>query len=299
MISTRHALAALLLVAALPGCGLYFGHEHGDDIVGDPFYPDAGPNPGHPYPDAPDPPGGGGGGTFARCEDGVVRSIGLASLPAGDMPGHGAGTLIGHCATSSCQSAIAECTGNNCQAAMNYVCTAPATLGAPTTLQGSACSTPNDTVSYGETTTCGQAVGGGTCTCDGSSFDCTPSSPTAQVHAQLVGKWSGMVYPPSFAQPYPVSLWIYPDGTYWADAPSGPTYTNAFYYGGDGPHPWRRIDVLATSDTLGAYANIGIFTDFNVGALSSLFVSSTTLTFTYNASWQSCGQPFTFQLTRQ
>lgn len=286
-----------LISVQLAGCALYFG-ELGDDDP--PQAPD--PYPGGSGSGSGETGGGGGSGdplgayTFARCEDGVIRRIGMSDLPGGDMPGHGEGLVVGHC-EDGCRSAVVECTDGDCTDAYATVCEVDPALGAPTTLQGSSCS-GSETVAYGETTTCGQAVPGGTCACNGSTFDCTPATGTAAVHAALVGKWHGMVTPPDFATPYPVTLWIYPDGTYWGECTQGPSYCNAFYYGGDGPHPWRRISVLSTSASTGAYADIGLFYDFNVGAISSLYVSPTTLTFTFNASWHSCGQPFTFQLTR-
>jgi hypothetical protein len=285
----------VLVITALSslgaGCTLYFGNGSADDI----YIP----------PDADGSGSGWGSGsgsgsdlrTWARCEEGVVRRL-QTDLPPGDMPGHGAGVVIGMC-EAACQSAIAECPAGNCTDAFSTVCGAPAAKGAPTPLQGATCSASNNTVSYGETTKCGESIPGGTCTCNTGTYNCTPATGTAAIHASLVGKWRGMVSPPDFTAPYPVSLWIYPDGTYWGECTEGPSYCNAFYYGGDGPHPWRRIKVLADSSSTGAYADIGIFYSFNVGALSNLYVSDTTLTFTYNAAWQNCAQPFYFTLTRQ
>jgi hypothetical protein len=108
-----------------------------------------------------------------------------------------------------------------------------------------------------------------------------------------------VVTPPGFAAPYPITLWIYPDGTYWPDCAND--HCSAFYYGGDGPAPDRKITILSTSPTAGAWANIVI--DFGLltpdtGALSSLVVDATTLRFTFFASWSGCDQPFDVNLTR-
>ena len=92
-------------------------------------------------------------------------------------------------------------------------------------------------------------------------------------------------------------MWVYPDGTYWAECASTSCYT-AFYYGGDGPHPWRKINVLSETSQLGATADIGMFYDHNIGALTSLFVDATTLRFKFYASWFTCTQPFDVSLTR-
>ena len=121
------------------------------------------------------------------------------------------------------------------------------------------------------------------------------------VQADLVGKWSGLVTPPSFSQPYAVSLWIYPDGTYWAECTNGVSYCTPFYYGGNGPHPDRKLTILSTSPTAGAWANIGIYfggSPPNTGAVSALVVDAHQLRFTFFASWFGCGQPFYFDLSR-
>jgi hypothetical protein len=285
----RPAMRALALVAVvlLPSCTLYFG-DGGDDapypVEPDPFPPDAAVLP----PD-PDPVG-----LFARCEDGK-RYVTQGGAGPHDTPGHGLGTPAGSC-PGGCRSAVVECLGNDCTNALAALCTTAATTGASCALQGTTCS-GTATAGCAQTSTCGQALDGGSCTCSGSKYACTNTPAMAAVHAKLVGKWKGTATTPWVA-PYPVSIWIYPDGTYWAECTTT-AYCNAFYYGGDGPHPWRRIKLLSASDTLGAWADIGVFTSFNIGAISSLFVNDTTLTFTFNASWHNCSQPITYSLTRE
>jgi hypothetical protein len=90
-----------------------------------------------------------------------------------------------------------------------------------------------------------------------------------------------------------------PDGTYWPDCAL--QHCSAFYYGGDGPSPQRKITILSASPSVGSWADIAI--DFgnarpNLSSLSALVVDATTLRFTFSASWFSCGQPFDFNLTR-
>ena len=292
----RASLCPTLVVAALTtltGCTLYFGGESYDDVYyppdATPYYPpDSGPD--HDYPPSY---------AFARCEDGTIRHIQLPELPPGDMPGHGAGTLAGTC-PNGCRSAVAQCaSAYDCTQADQRVCNAPiATGGELSKYQGQTC-TGSSTLTYTNTNGCGQVFPGGTCSCDASGkYQCTASSNTAGVHASLVGKWRGTVIPPSFAQPYQISLWVYPDGTYWAECASASCYT-AFYYGGDGPHPWRKINVLSETSQLGGTANIGMFYDGNLGALTSLFVDATTLRFKFYAAWFGCSQPFDVSLTRQ
>ncbi|HTL34021.1 MAG TPA: hypothetical protein VL326_12890 [Kofleriaceae bacterium] len=292
---TTAVLVAVLgtLTSLASGCTLYWGGETADDYyyppdAGPQYYPDAYP---YPYPDA-----AGGSISFARCEDGTIRHISMSSLPPGDMPGHGAGTVAGTCA-NGCRSAIARCaTAYDCAQADQRVCNAPIATGPTSSFQGQACSSSSN-VTYTNTNACGQVYPGGTCMCDSSGkYACSSSTDTASIHASLVGKWHGTVTPPSFATPYQITLWIYPDGTYWSDC-AGANCT-AFYYGGDGPHPWRKINVLSQTTQLGATANIGMFYDTNIGALTSLFVDATTLRFTFYAAWFGCSQPFDVSLTR-
>jgi hypothetical protein len=292
----RRASAAVLVVAVgsvlASGCTLYFGGSNAED---DYYYPDAGPYPYYPDAYITDTPGP--TLAFARCEDNTIRHIKLDGLPSGAMPGHGAGIQAGTC-PNGCRSAIAQCTSPyDCAQADQKVCNAPIATGPTSTFQGQSC-TSSSTVTYTNTNQCGQVFPGGTCSCNTSNkYACTTASDTASVHASLVGKWHGTVTPPSFATPYQISLWIYPDGTYWATCASSNCQT-AFYYGSDGPHPWRKINVLSTTTQLGATADIGMFYSGNLGALTSMFVDSTTLRFTFFAAWFGCSQPFDVSLTR-
>jgi hypothetical protein len=290
------AIAALVSLGAT-GCTLYFGGG-GDDYSGDDVYypPDARPY----YPDAGPIYDGGGGAsmTFARCEDGKIRHVSFSQLPTYTMPGHGAGTVVAATCANGCRSAIAQCASTtNCTQADQAVCNAPIATGPVSTFQGQTCS-GSSTVTYTNTNQCGQVYPGGTCTCDASGkYACTAASDTAGVHADLVGKWHGTVTPPSFATPYQISLWIYADGTYWAECTSSNCYA-PLYYGGNGPHPWRKINVLSIGNQIGATANIGMFYSSNLGAMTSIFVTDTTLRFTLYAAWFGCSQPFDFNLTR-
>lgn len=148
-------------------------------------------------------------------------------------------------------------------------------------------------------TACSNPVEGSTCTCTTGRYQCTQTTPAATTQVLLVGKWRGVVTTPGFAAPYPITLWIYPDGTYWAEC-SEPSCT-AFYYGGDGPSPRRKLTILSTSETVGSWADITIdfgFSPPNLGAVSALVVNPSTLRFTFSASWFNCGQPFDVNLTR-
>lgn len=286
----RRVLGFVLVTSLflLAGCQLYFdggpGNGSGSGSGGSGWVPDSGP---HNWPDASTD-------AMARCEDGTLYKVGPPNFSS-DQPGHGAGTVFGQC-PGECRSAVVACTSSSCSNAAATLCQAPASEGRACALDGTACS-GTATIECPQSTTCGYSVPGSACTCSNGTYDCTPHSDVAGVHAALVGKWRGTVNPPDFSAPYEVSLWIYPDGTYWGEC-NEPS-CSAFYYGGDGPHPWRKIEVLSASPTEGAWANIGVFTDFNVGALSALTVNSTNLAFTYNASWHNCGQPFFFNLTRE
>lgn len=276
----RYALLAT--VFALSGCTLYFDGPGGDDSP-PPIYPDSGP---HPLPDAAHY-------NMERCENGKLYLIDFNDF--GDQPGRGQGTQVGTCA-NGCKSAAMLCDGPSCPTGQGALCTAPPSTGKQCQLAGTQCS-GTGTIDCPQSTTCGFSVPSSTCTCVNGLYTCSTDSSIAGVQAQLVGKWRGTVTPPSFAQPYEVSLWIYPDGTYWGESINSSIPT--FYYGNDGPHPWRKIQVLSTSPTAGSWADVGVFTSFNIGALSALIVTSTKLTFTFNASWHNCGQPFYFNLTRE
>jgi hypothetical protein len=292
----RPILAAILL----SGCSLYFPsngpHGHGGD---DDYVPDAS----YVIDDAslPDanielPPGT--TPALARCENGTLRGVTDPTGP--DQPGHGAGSLLGTCA-HGCQSASIECTAG-CENAME-LCQLPASAGASCELVGTSC-TAGSTIACPQETACGLSVPSSTCTCQGGVYACTEVTPIAETQQAIVGQWSGTVTPPSFAQPYQVSLWIYPDGSYWAECAGGDCQ-HAFYYGGDGPLPDRRITIVSDAADTGAYARIAI--DFggyfygtapNVGGIAGLTVDATHLRFTFYAAWFGCDQPFLFDLTR-
>ncbi len=281
-------LALFATVLALSGCQLYFNGPEGDDGGGSgsqTWLPDSGP-----HPDTS------GGERMIRCED---NKLYRTSWDQFDQAPHGAGTQIGSC-PNGCKSASLLCEGSSCPSGQ-ALCTAPPSTGKQSLLQGSYC-TGTATIESPQSTTCGYSVPGSTCTCAGGTYSCTPRTDIATVQTTMVGKWRGTVRPPSFSQPYEVSLWIYPDGSYWGECSGGAgggAACSTFYYGGDAPHPWRKISVLSTSATAGAWADIGQFQDFNTGAISALIATSTKLTFTYNASWHNCGQPFYFDLTRE
>jgi hypothetical protein len=215
-----------------------------------------------------------------------------------DQPGHGAGRLIGRCA-GACRSAAVACGSADCRDAAQTLCGAPASPGATCPLEGTACRGA-EAIQCPETTGCGNAVAGSSCACANGAYHCTQLTAAARIQAAIVGKWRGTVTTPGFTPPYPVTLWIYPDGTYWPDCAA--EHCSAFYYGGDGPAPDRRITVLSTADTTGAWADIAI--DFgltaspNTGALAGLVVDDTTLRFTFYASWFGCSQPIDVSLTR-
>jgi hypothetical protein len=269
------------VLICLAGCSLYFHQDSppgGDDV------------------DAPTvirPPAG--PVAIVRCEDSHLLQIGAQDYEP-TQPGHSVGIPVGTCA-GACRSAAYVCPGGNCAGAETALCAAAPSSGAPCDLQGASCT--GAPVECPATSTCGDSLPGSSCACSGGVYACTPHGSTATIQQQIVGKWQGTVHPPSFSSDYQVSLWIYPDGTYWAQC--NDALCTAFYYGGDGPYPDRTISILSTSPTEGAWANIGIYfgsSPPNIGAIQALTVSNTTLRFTFNASWFGCGQPFFFDLTR-
>ena len=283
----------LMLLMSLSGCSLYFNTHDGvgDDRV------DAGDPDLHPLPDAAAPV------AMVRCEDGTLREVHVEEY-AVDLPTHGAGDLVGHCAGGTgCASAAYACLGGDCDGAYDALCNAPPSTGEACALAGTACSA-SDPIACPQSTKFGPAVPRGTCTCGAGGMSCAPGPGVAALQQQLVGKWQGTVTSP-FAAPYTVSVWIYPDGSYWAECDPDSDDANgrctAFYYGGDGPKPLRKLAILATDNDNGAYADIAI--DFataspNIGAIQSLSVSDTALQFTFFASWNGCTQPIVFSLTR-
>ena len=295
-------LAVVLLV--VPGCSLYFPSPGGADDgpvpdarIGVPDArsppPDAYvPPDAHVPPDAYVPPGA----AMARCEDGELRVVATADTWP-EAPGHGAGRSIGRCA-GACRSAAALCSDPACTNAAQALCEAPISVGATCPLDDATCQ-GTESIDCPETTACSVALPGSTCTCTNGSYRCSQLTAAAAVQAGIVGKWRGMVTTPGFTPPYPITLWIYPDGTYWPDCALD--HCSAFYYGGDGPSPRRKITILSTAASVGASADIAIdfgYSPAPVGALSALVVDATNLRFTFSAAWSSCGQPFDVSLTR-
>jgi hypothetical protein len=277
-------LVAALAVVVLAGCSLYLGSP---GMAADDEVP----------PDSTEPPPPADDVTIARCEDGALYQVSVPRYQAA-QPGHGTGHLAGHC-SGACRSAAVECTEPTCASAAATLCGAPPSTGAACDLEGAAC-TSGETLECPQSTVCGTSLAGASCACGaGDMLHCTPETDAPEVQAALVGKWQGTVTPPSFAAPYAITLWIYPDGTYWAEAV--PPQNIAFYYGGDGPHPERRITILSSSPTLGSWADIGINfggDDTTIGSLSALTVDASHLRFTFMPSWLGCERPFQFDLNR-
>src|SRR5215510_12402155 len=218
------AFALVLLLAS--GCSLYFRPSPQSDD-GPP--PDARPVPPDGYrppppdayqpppdayqppPDAYQPPPS--GGLMARCEDGQLLVTSAETFP--EEGGHGTGRPIGRCA-GSCRSAAVFCTTADCSDAGPTLCGAPASVGATCPLEGSSCR-GTESIDCPETTACSVAVVGSHCTCANGTYHCTQQTLAPATQASIVGKWRGTVTTPGFTAPYPITLWIYPDGTYWPD----------------------------------------------------------------------------------
>src|SRR5262249_37870349 len=153
-----------------------------------------------------------------------------------EAPGHGAGRTIGRC-LGACRSAAVLCTSAECANAAQALCDAPISVGATCPLDGTAYQGA-ESIDCPETTACSSAVPGSTCTCVDGAYRCSQVTAAAMVQSAIVGKWRGTVTTPGFTAPYSITLWIYPDGTYWPDC--GLANCSAFYYGGDGPSPRRK-----------------------------------------------------------
>ena len=235
---------------------------------------------------------------MVRCEDGVVFGIfaDRTYVPGGTFPGHGVGQHMGAC-TAECRSSSAWCDSGSCDGAIAAVCGAPASSGKTCELAGSACQ-GSETIACPQTLSCASTLTSASCTCVQGKYQCSELAPIAATQQALVGKWRGTVTPPSFTAPYEVSLWIYPDGTYWPEGGNHP----AFYYGGDGPHPDRKISILSVSPTAGAWAEIGIVfgsSPASIGAITGLTVDPTSLRFSYVDAWIDCTRQFTYVLARE
>jgi hypothetical protein len=235
---------------------------------------------------------------IARCEDGQIYSIAVTSTNT-TQPPHGSGPMIGHC-QGGCRSAAAFCPSGDCASAIETLCEAPVSQGATCSLDGAPCQGA-ESIDCPETSACSEPVPNATCACTNGSYSCTPVTTAATTQAGIVGKWHGVVTPPTgFPAPWPITLWIYPDGTYWAECAGGGCIA-ALWFEPDGPSPRRRITLLSTMPLLGAWASITVDTGFsppNVGELSALVVNDTTLRFTFTAGYWDCGQPIDVNLAR-
>src|ERR1043165_2234236 len=177
----------LFAAASLAGCNLYFGS---DDSSGDPsstfdaghvYIPDG-------FIDAYIPPSQA-VIAHARCEDGTLRHVFFDQEPLWGTPGHGAGVVVGSC-IAGCRSAVSRCASpTNCTQADADVCGAPPATGPTSTLQGQSCSDTDSLVTYTTMNQCGQVFPGGTCVCNANTYQCSPSTDTADVHSELAGKW--------------------------------------------------------------------------------------------------------------
>ena len=276
-------MTRLAWLVALSGCSLYFKPS---PINEDDAPPDGGVQ--LPQPD--------GSVAIVRCEDGALREVHVQPFTV-DMPRHGSGDPVGHCA-AECRSASFVCAGDDCGGAVTALCEAAPSTGAACDIAGTACD-GSGSIECPFATTCGDSVAGATCACNGSTYDCAPRDQPA-IQQGIVGKWQGTVHAPSFSLDYAVTMWIYPDGSYWAECDTGSC--TAFYYGGDGPYPDRKLTILASDPMHGASADIGIYfgtSPANTGAIEALTASDTALRFTFYASWFGCAEPFTFDLTRE
>src|SRR5215510_3250983 len=231
--------AVLLLVAS--GCSYYFGppRDRGDDgpppdaaTRPDAYRPpDAGvPPDAYPVPDADYPPDAMWiVATQARCEDGVLRAVDLPVriwLP--ELPGHGEGRVFGHCATATCRSAAVMCADSTCAEATDALCSAPISIGRTCELDGAACQ-GTGSIDCPVVPGCSAPQPGSTCSCANGHYQCAQVTDAAEVQAALVGKWHGTFMPPFASPPYPISMWIYPDGTYWDECAQSDC--TAIYFG--------------------------------------------------------------------
>jgi hypothetical protein len=153
---------------------------------------------------------------------------------------------------------------------------------------------------------CSSLVQVGSCACAEGTWRCEPACADGlcsaeEVLAAMVGTWQGMVDPPPFSAPYPVTLEILPDGHYIGDCPLEDCTT--FYYGMDGYHDLARLWVEAQTE-LGAFVAIELVfgpngsTATSPGLLRGVRVDADTMTFTFIDAWLGCVRPFEFTLQR-
>jgi hypothetical protein len=143
----------------------------------------------------------------------------------------------------------------------------------------------------------------GRCSCTGGTWQCEPACADGlcsaeEVLAAMAGSWEGMVSPPPFTSPYPVTLEIQPNGRYEANCPLEDC--TAFYYDSDAPHDLKRLWIEAQTE-LGAFVAIDIFGNgpgTSHGTLRPVHVDGDTMSFTFIDSWSGCGREFDFTLQR-
>lgn len=236
---------------------------------------------------------------LARCEDGQIHRLAITSTNE-PQPEHGSGPVIGRC-QDGCRSAAAFCPGGDCASVSAQLCDAPVSRGAMCLLNETPCA-GDESIDCPQTTGCSEPVPNAICACTNGVYACTALTAAAAVQTGIVGKWHGIVTPPTgFPAPWPITLWIYPDGTYWAEC-AGEGCIAPLWDEPSGPSPDRRITLLSTIPLLGSWASITVDTGFtppNVGELSALVVNDTTLRFTFTASYFNCGQPIDVNLTRE
>ena len=301
-------VASFSFGSLLVACNLYFGpdpqHHHerpdgGSGSGGPGCDGGSGSDPG-PVPDAdnacgwvtiPAPPAS---YTFATCEGGkLVRSapqatdVAPADLAKGDVFGacNGrcrapvdaydcqgdptcAGAAAWLCEPDAACPADGACTGTGTQ-----VCGAPAGCGIEVQTEACACADDQET--------CPSPCADGLC------------SPIEVLHA-LAGHRQGTVTPPPFADPYPVDIFIEPDGHLITE---GCGLYTAFYYGGDGYDPNRYFDITAETSS-GAVGSVGVFfspQEILPGMVTGVHVTADQLTFTFWDSWLSGGCDLQFQ----
>jgi len=176
-----------------------------------------------------------------------------------------------------------------------------------TCIRAGECSSEGATEPCPAEVACGGLVQVGSCTCTDGAWQCAPACAdglcsAAEVLDAMVGTWQGMVDPPPFADPYPVTLEFLSDGHFIGDCPREDC--TAFYYGIDGYHDLARVWVDAQTE-LGAFVSIELVfneeTDSTAvapGLLRGLRIDGDLMTFTFIDAWLGCVRPFEFALQR-
>jgi hypothetical protein len=145
---------------------------------------------------------------------------------------------------------------------------------------------------------CAQVASVGDCSCPSGTWTCEAACSDGlcsaeAVQAAITGTWSGTVSPPSFAQPYHVTLTVGADRKWSAVSSPYPI----FYYGDNGGAVGEKLFIQAQT-SLGAYGTVRIFGGDVDGMIEDLHVSAHHLTFTFVDSWLSCTRQFYFDLAR-